>query len=146
MLFKRDWANKLFLFIATFFGTFGLVVLILMLIVNVKPEVLELRRLWAVAAALFVNLGCFQILYKPNVSLGQVWVRRVLNIGQISFTTPLMMILFGIKKGEGVLLYFLLSAIAIQCVVLVIYLIADRQTTRATLNEINKVLKNNREE
>ncbi len=146
MLFKSNWANKLFIFIATFLASFGCSVLFLMCLVNVKPHVLMPRNLWAMATTIFVNLGCFQLLFKPGLSLVETWVRRVLSIGQMSFTTPLMMILFGVRKGEGVLLYFLLSALAIQCVVLVVYLITDRRTTRATLDAINEQLRKNRGE
>ncbi len=146
MLFKSQWANKLFIFLATFLASFGCSVLFLMILVNIKPHVLDPRNLWAMATAIFVNLGFFQILFKTNVSLVETWVRRVLSIGQMSFTTPTVMILFGVRKAEGSLLYFVLSALAIQFVTFVVYLITDRRTTRATLDAINRKLKENREE
>ena len=85
------------------------------------------------------------VYYKPNVPLTEFWIRRILYIGQAAVTTPLGFILFGCVAQEKYVWYFILSALLIELLAFIAYLIADRQTTRATLDKINEVLKHNRE-
>ena len=139
---NNKWKNLLH----SYFLSFGVVSFLLMFLRNVKPQVAEPNFLYAMAVTLFVNLAAFHfVYYKPNVPLAEFWIRRVLYIGQVAITTPVIFILFGCVKPEKYLWYFVTSVVLIEFLAFVAYLIADRQTTRATLDKINEVLKNNRE-
>lgn len=139
---KNKWKILLF----SYFLSFGVVSFFLMFLRNVKPHVMDPENLYAVALTLFINLAMFQLVYKPNVRLAEHWIRRVLYIGQIAFTTPVIFILFGCVKPERYVVYFITSVLLIELLTFVIYLITDRQTTRATIDKINETLKKNREE
>lgn len=140
---NNKWKNLLH----SFFLAFGVVMFILMFLRNVKPQVMEPEFLYAMAMTLFVNLVMFHfVFYRPNVPLAEFWIRRVLSIGQIAVTTPVIFILFGCVKPEKYLWYFITSALLIELLEFAALVIVDRQTTRATLDKINEVLKKNREE
>ena len=140
---NNKWKNLLH----SYFLTFGVVSFLLMFLQNVKPKVWEPNFLYAMAVTLFVNLAAFQFMYyKQNVPLLEFWIRRILYIGQTAVTTPLVFILFGCVKPEKYVWYFITSAVLIELLAFVAYLIADRQTTRMTLDRINEILKKNREE
>ncbi len=138
---NNKWKNLLH----SYFMAFGVVSFMLMFLRNVKPQVMEPNFLYAMAVTLFVNLAVFQLVYKPNVPLANFWIRRVLSIGQIAVTTPVIFILFGCVKPEKYVWYFITSALLIELLEFVTLLIVDRHTTRATLDKINEVLKKNRE-
>ena len=133
-------------FLVSYFLSFGVVSFLLMFLRNVKPQVMEPDFLYAMALTLFVNLAMFQLLYKPNVPLAEFWIRRILSIGQIAVTTPVIFILFGCVKPEKYVWYFVTTALLIELLEFVVLVIVDRRTTRATLEKINEVLKKNREE
>ena len=139
---NNKWKNLLH----SYFLSFGVASFFLMLLRNVKPQVMEPKFLYAMAVALFVNLAMFQLIYKQNVPLVNFWIRRILHIGFIACATPVIFILFGCVKPERYLVYFITSVLLIELLTFVTYLIADRHTTRATLDKINEVLKKNREE
>ena len=142
MSMNNKWKN----FLHSYFLSFGVVSFLLMFLQNVKPQVWEPRFLYAMAVTMFVNLAAFHfVYYKPNVPLTEFWIRRILYIGQAAVITPLGFILFGCVAQEKYVWYFILSALLIELLAFIAYLIADRQTTRATLDKINEVLKNNRE-
>ena len=132
--------------LVSYFLSFGVVSFLLMFLRNVKPQVMEPDFLYAMALTLFVNLAMFQLLYKPNVPLAEFWIRRILSIGQIAVTTPVIFILFGCVKPEKYVWYFVTTALLIELLEFVVLVIVDRRTTRATLEKINEVLKKNREE
>ena len=132
--------------LVSYFLSFGVVSFLLMFLRNVKPQVMEPNFLYAMALTLFVNLAMFQLLYKPNVPLAEFWIRRILSIGQIAVTTPVIFILFGCVKPEKYVWYFVTTALLIELLEFVVLVIVDRRTTRATLEKINEVLKKNREE
>ena len=132
--------------LVSYFLSFGVVSFLLMFLRNVKPQVMEPDFLYAMALTLFVNLAMFQLLYKPNVPLAEFWIRRILSIGQIAVTTPVIFILFGCVKPEKYVWYFVTTALLIELLEFVVLVIVDRHTTRATLEKINEVLKKNREE
>ena len=138
---NNKWKNLLH----SFFLSFGVVSFLLMFLRNFRPQVTEPEFMYAMALTLFVNLAVFQLVYKPNVPLVEFWIRRVLYIGQIAVTTPVIFILFGCVKPERYVWYFITSALLIELLTFVALVIADRQTTRLTLDKINEVLKNNRE-
>ncbi len=137
---NNKWKNLLH----SYFMAFGVVSFLLMILQNVKPQVAEPRFMYAMAVTLFVNLAVFQLVYKPNVPLANFWIRRVLSIGQIAVTTPVIFILFGCVKPEKYVWYFITSTLLIELLEFVVLLIVDRHTTRATLDKINEVLKKNR--
>ncbi len=132
--------------LVSYFLSFGVVSFLLMFLRNVKPQVMEPDFMYAMALTLFVNLAMFQLLYKPNVPLAEFWIRRILSIGQIAVTTPVIFILFGCVKPEKYVWYFVTTALLIELLEFVVLVIVDRHTTRATLDKINEVLKKNREE
>ena len=138
--------NKVKNLLHSFFLSFGVCMFILMFLRNLKPQVMEQDFLYAMALTLFVNLAVFQLLYKQNVPLAEFWIRRILSVGQIAVTTPVIFILFGCVKPERYLWYFITSALLIELLEFVVLVIVDRHTTRATLDRINEVLKKNREE
>lgn len=139
---NNKWKNLLH----SYFLSFGVVSFLLMFLQNIKPQVWEPRFLYAMAVTLFVNLAAFHfVYYKPNVPLAEFWIRRVLYIGQIAITTPVIFILFGCVKPERYLWYFITSALLIELLEFVALVIVDRQTTRTTLDKINEVLRKNRE-
>lgn len=139
---NNKWKNLLH----SYFLSFGVVSFLLMFLQNIKPKVTEPDFMYAMAVTLFVNLAAFHLVYyKPNVPLAEFWIRRVLYIGQIAVTTPVIFILFGCVKPERYVWYFITSALLIELLTFVALVIADRQTTRMTLDKINEVLKNNRE-
>ncbi len=138
---NNKWKNLLH----SYFLSFGVVSFMLMILQNVKPQVVEPKFMYAMAVTLFVNLAVFQLVYKPNVPLANFWIRRVLSIGQIAVTTPVIFILFGCVKPEKYVWYFITSALLIELLEFVVLLIVDRHTTRMTLDKINEVLKKNRE-
>ena len=88
----------------------------------------------------------FQLIYRQNVSLVNFWIRRILHIRQISITTPIIFILFGCVKPERYVVYFISSMLLIELLTFVGLLLADRHTTRMTIDKINETLKKNREE
>ena len=140
---NSKWKNLLH----SYFLSFGVVSFLLMILQNFKPQVWEPQFLYAMAVTMFLNLASFQfVYYKPNVPLAEFWIRRILYIGQMAVTTPVGFILFGCVAPEKYVWYFIVSALLIELLALIAYLIADRQTTRATLDKINEVLKNNRSE
>ena len=141
MFTNNKWKNLLF----SYFLSFGVVSFLLMFLRDLSPKLTEPNFMYAMALTLFVNLAAFQFIYKQNVSLTEHWIRRILYIGQIAITTPLMFILFGCVEPERYVWYFITSALLIELLAFIAYLIADRQTTRMTLDKINEVLKNNRE-
>lgn len=142
MFTNNKWKNLLF----SYFLSFGVVSFLLMFLRDLSPKLTEPNFMYAMALTLFVNLAAFQFIYKQNVSLTEHWIRRILYIGQIAITTPLMFILFGCVEPERYVWYFITSALLIELLAFIAYLIADRQTTRMTLDKINEVLKKNREE
>ncbi len=142
MFTNNKWKNLLF----SYFLSFGVVSFLLMFLRDLSPKLTEPNFMYAMALTLFVNLAAFQFIYKQNVSLTEHWIRRILYIGQIAITTPLMFILFGCVEPERYVWYFITSALLIELLAFIAYLIADRQITRMTLDKINEVLKKNREE
>ncbi len=142
MFANNKWKNLLH----SFFLSFGVVMFVLMFLRNVKPQVMEPNFLYAMAVTLFVNLAVFQLIFKQNVPLLEFWIRRILSIGQIAVTTPVIFILFGCVKPEKYMWYFIVSVLLIELLEFVVLLIVDRHTTRATLDKINEILKKNREE
>ena len=142
MFTNNKWKNLLF----SYFLSFGVVSFLLMFLRDLSPKLTEPNFMYAMALTLFVNLAAFQFIYKQNVSLTEHWIRRILYIGQIAITTPLMFILFGCVEPERYVWYFITSALLIELLAFIAYLIADRQTTRMTLDKLNEVLKKNREE
>ena len=142
MFGNNKWKNLLH----SYFLSFGVVMFILMFLRNVKPLVLEPNFLYAMALTLFVNLAMFQLIYKRNVPLLEFWIRRILSIGQIAVTTPVIFILFGCVKPEKYMWYFITSVLLIELLEFVALLIVDRHTTRVTLDKINEILKKNCEE
>jgi len=139
---NNKWKNLLH----SYFMSFGVVAFLMLFLRNLSPKLAEPNFMYAMAATMFVNLAAFQfVYYKPNVPLAELWIRRILYIGQAAVTTPLGFILFGCVAQEKYVWYFILSALLIELLAFIAYLIADRQTTRATLDKINEVLKNNRE-
>ncbi len=143
MYTNNKWKNLLF----SYFLSFGVVSFVLMFLRDLSPKLTEPKFMYAMALTLFVNLAAFQfVYYKPNVPLAEHWIRRILYIGQIAVTTPLMFILFGCVEPERYVWYFITSALLIELLAFIAYLITDRQTTRVTLDKINEVLKKNREE
>ena len=142
MFTNNKWKNLLF----SYFLSFGVVSFLLMFLRDLSPKLTEPNFMYAMALTLFVNLAAFQFIYKQNVSLTEHWIRRILYIGQIAITTPLMFILFGCVEPERYVWYFITSALLIELLAFIAYLIADRQTTRMTLDKINEVLKKNRED
>ena len=139
---NSKWKNLLH----SYFLAFGVVSFLLMILRNVKPHVMEPDFMYAMAVTLFVNLAMFQLIYRQNVSLVNFWIRRILHIGQISITTPIIFILFGCVKPERYLVYFISSVVLIELLTFVGLLLADRHTTRMTIDKINETLKKNREE
>ena len=139
---NNKWKNLLH----SYFLSFGVVAFLLMFLRNLSPKLEEPNFMYAMAATMFVNLAAFHFMYyKQNVPLAEYWIRRVLYIGQTAVITPLGFILFGCVEPEKYVWYFIMSALLIELLAFIAYLIADRQTTRATLDKINEVLKNNRE-
>lgn len=138
--------NKCKNLLHSFFMSFGVVVFFLMFLRNVKPQVMEPNMLYAIALTQFINLAMFQFIYKQNVPLPEFWIRRILYIGQVAITTPVIFILFGCVKPERYVVYFITSVLLIELLAFVVLLIVDRHMTRATLDKINEVLKKNREE
>ncbi|MGN1346611.1 MAG: hypothetical protein ACI4V1_07475 [Eubacteriales bacterium] len=138
--------NKYVNFILYFFMAFGAAVFLLMFLRPFKPNVFEPNHLYSIAASIFLNLLVFQKTFRANVPLIEYWVRRVLYIGFVAINTPLLFLLFDCIAPERRLIYFLTSATVLELLLFVIYLIIDRHTIRATLDEINQKLKNNREE
>lgn len=138
--------NKYVNFLISYFTAFGAAIFIGMFLRTIKPNIFEPNNLWAIAAAIFLNLLSFHVTFKANVPLKEYWIRRLLYTGFVAFNTPIIFILFGCIQPERWLKYFLTSVIILELLLFVVYLVTDWRTTRATLDKINEVLKKNREE
>ncbi len=131
------------IFLISYFTSFGAVSFCFLFLRYVKPSVFDPNVMFATATSIFVNLLTCTYLLKKDVPLLELWIRRILWIGEMGIVTPVIFILFDCVSKGRYLRYFVMSMIVVEFVVFVIYLIADGNTTRATLKKINEQLKKN---